>query len=442
MPETEQLNPIEEAPEEQTKPSEDVGSEIIDADPYEKDSHRWTPKKAQIAGALANVLKGNTDKEKLEELEINFNETLKYVFEVINSRIESAYDNFKHQLKYFPIPESDKEAIEHPEKLSIKMTPLLDSIKNLVARFLVQYYGVDYINNLSKKEFVDFEIDDLGNTRFIFFDEQIRTVLFEGFEKYLNVYRHDIPFYDKLYKEFDDLRQDNRNPLEVYLGRDGIYAFQGRRAQDVARRRALGLAGRRQAIDRGDIIEIHPKYIVYPRHFRDNLTPITKKNFLSQEGIKTDFDPIFYDTGFSGSIPEDIMRIMGFSNEEIDKRIFLLSASDPKRRLRNIDENVRDYIVNSIEHNSKLEESAEGLVSDSKTGKIRPIAKPTDPQEQFYYMMIEQAIRRHYYLKERLGDNYIDLLPNNSKNIPTEPEYEPVAEGEEEEGEFLEDWGE
>jgi len=86
----------------------------------------------------------------------------------------------------------------------------------------------------------------------------------------------------------------------------------------------------------------------------------------------------------------------------IESRIKLLSATKENRRIRGISENARAEIVNYIENNAKTEETAEGIMIDKNTGKIRHIAKPTNPEEQFYFMMIKQAITRHYWLQEQL----------------------------------------
>ncbi len=230
----------------------------------------------------------------------------------------------------------------------------------------------------------------------------IDRIVVEGFNRYAKIYEVDVPLYDKLYEEFDNLRETGRYPLEVFLGRDGIYAWIGRRAQDVARRRKLGLDGRKKLKEKGEVIEISPRYIVYHRYFRDNLNYETKRQLLEQEGISPSADPLFYDTGYTGTIPEQIMKIMDFDQEDVEKRIRLLSAPSPHRRVKGIPENAREEIIEYIEHNAKLEECAEGLIVDKQTGKIRHIARPTSPEEQFYFSMVKQAIARHYWVKEHL----------------------------------------
>jgi len=183
----------------------------------------------------------------------------------------------------------------------------------------------------------------------------------------------------------------------------------------VARRRKLGLEGRKQAKEAGEVIEIQPKYLIYPRYFRDSINYETKREFLEQEGISPDADPMFYDTGYTGTIPEQIMRVMDFENEEIERRIRLLSAPVVHRRVKGIPENARAEIIEYIEHNAKTENTAVGLIKDPETGKIRPIAEPTAPDEQFFFMMVKQAVGRHYWLKEQLHHE-----PSGNINLDSE----------------------
>ena len=164
----------------------------------------------------------------------------------------------------------------------------------------------------------------------------------------------------------------------------------------------MGWEERKRQKELDKVIEINPQYMVYPRYFRDNINYETKKEFLEQERISPEADPLFYDTGYTGTIPEQIMEVMGFDRDEIEKRIRLLSAPSANRRVKGVPENARSEIIEYIEHNVKTEESAEGLIKDEKTGKIRHIAKPTSPEEQFYFMMVKQAISRHYWLQEQL----------------------------------------
>ena len=368
-------------------------------DPYENHPWLFGGKQIRISSVLAELMTGQADNQKLKELGITGEEINTLLVES-NKKVETAYQNFLEQVRSNPnIKEEDKQSLLNPELGLVRMTPLLENVRAFIARYFVQSVDGD-VTRLS-------EIGSLSN--------DLDRIITEGFERYIKIHEVDVPLYDKLYEEFDNLRETGRYPLEVFLGRDGIYAWIGRRAQDVARRRKMGLEGRKKLKEIGEVIEIHPQYIVYPRYFRDNLNYETKRQFLEQEGISPEADPLFYDTGYTGTIPEQIMKVMDFEDEDIEKRIRLLSAPSVHRRVKGISENARSEVIEYIEHNAKLEETAEGLIADEKTGKIRHIAKPTSPEEQFYFMMVKQAVERHYWLQEKLHHE-----PSGNVNLDSE----------------------
>lgn len=370
-----------------------------ESDPFENHPWRFGGRQIRIASAISELMAGKVNSKELEKLGINNNEISSSLAEV-NEKVNTAYQNFLEQIRSnTSIKDDDKQALLNPESSSVRMTALLDNIRSFVARYFVQSVEGD-VTRLS-------EIGNLSN--------DLDRILAEGFRRYIKIHEVDVPLYDKLYEEFDTLRETGRSPLEVYLGRDGIYAYIGRHSQDVARRRKLGLGGRKKLKEMGEVVEIHPQYTVYPRYFRDNLNQETKRQFLEQEGISPDADPLFYDTGYTGTIPEQIMKVMDFSQEDIERRIRLLSAPSVHRRVKGIPENARSEIIEYIEHNAKTENTAEGLIIDEKTGKIRHIAKPTNPEEQFYCMMVKQAVARHYWLQEQLHHE-----PSGNVNLDSE----------------------
>ncbi len=398
---------------------------LRDFDQFEDHPWRFGDKQIKTALAISELMSGKPEDKELENLGINSQEIFPFLEEV--KRItEGCYEGFLKDIQLnSKINEEDKSVLLNPKSGLVKMTPLIDSIRSLVARYLVQRHegDIDKLNyelgNKNRQEEVVTDENDKdwsGNyPRGEVLLQDIQSLLHYGFEKYIKAYEVDIPLYDKLYEEFDNLRETGRNPLEVYLGRDGIYAYIGRRAQDVARRRKMGLEGRKKLREMGEVVEINPQYTVYPRYFRDNLDYKTKRAFLAQERITPDMDPLFYDTGYTGTIPEQIMKIMDFDSDDIEKRIRLLSAKTTGRRIKGIPKNARSEIVEYIEHNAKLDNTAVGLIKDPETGKIRPIAEPTSPLEQFEYMMIKQAIARHYWLKEKLHHE-----PSGNMNLDSE----------------------
>lgn len=306
----------------------------------------------------------------------------------INNILTNEHKNFLESFQNNPaVPEEDRMALTDQSQSKVKMNNLLPNVRNFVGRYLAQ------LANGDPEKLSEIIVSQ---------KDSVERIVQEGYRRYLKIYEVDIPLYDKLYEEFDHWRESGRYPMEVYLGRDGIYAYIGRRAQDATRRSKVGREKREQLRAEGEVVEINPKYLVYPRYFRDNINYDTKRAFLEQEQISPDMDPLFYDTGYTGTIPEQIMRVMGFVQADIEERIRLLSAPSAKRRVKGIPENARSEIIEYIEKNAKTENTAVGLLQDEKTGEIRHVASPTDPEEQFYFMMIKQAISRHYMVQERL----------------------------------------
>ncbi len=386
---------------------------FIGYDPYETHQYRFGVHQMQISSEIVEFMMGREKSMgKLRKLGFETKELPNLLAEV-SQKIDIEYKDFLEQVRKNPqISDEDKVALLNPEKLAVRMVPLINTVRYLVARYIAQ---LDYKYSLGDNEWLNTKAEDSQESYKQIFLSNLETTIKEGFTKFITIHEVDVPLYDKLYEEFDTLRETGRYPLEVYLGRDGIYAYVGRRAQDVARRRKLGMEGRKKLKEVGEVIEIHPRYIVYPRYFRDNIDYQTKRQFLEQEGISPSADPLFYDTGYTGTIPEQIMRVMDFGDEDIEQRIRLLSASNANRRIKGIAENARSEIIEYIEHNAKTEESAEGLIIDEKTGKIRHIAKPTSPEEQFYFMMVKQAISRHYWLQEQLHHE-----PSGNVNLDSE----------------------
>ena len=215
----------------------------------------------------------------------------------------------------------------------------------------------------------------------------------EAFNQVLKV---DTKYYDRLFAEWDAKRIGEREFQEVFLGRDGVYAYVARRAQLYARRRRLGMSSHAAG---GSLMEF-PTYLVYPRGFRDELDDVVKDEYLHPR-IQNPDAAYYYDTGFTGTIPEDIMRVLGVSESDRDSRIRLLSASDRPRTVLGLkgDKPEIDQIVNTIEYHVKDEESAEGLYR-TEDGRLEPYSRPTNPDERLAFRMTQLALSRHYYTRE------------------------------------------
>ena len=210
------------------------------------------------------------------------------------------------------------------------------------------------------------------------------------------VLKVDTKYYDRLFAEWDAKRIGEREFQEVFLGRDGVYAYVARRAQLYARRRRLGMSSHAAG---GSLMEFST-YLVYPRGFRDELDDVVKDEYLHPR-IQNPDAAYYYDTGFTGTIPEDIMRVLGVSESDRDSRIRLLSASDRPRTVLGLkgDKPERDQIVNTIEYHVKDEESAEGLYR-TEDGRLEPYSRPTNPDERLAFRMTQLALSRHYYTRE------------------------------------------
>ena len=219
------------------------------------------------------------------------------------------------------------------------------------------------------------------------------------------VLRVDTKYYDKLFAEWDAKRIGEKEFEEVFLGRDGVYAYVARRAQLYARRRRLGMSSHAAG---GSLMEF-PTYLVYPRGFRDELDDVVKDEYLHPR-IQNPDAAHYYDTGFTGTIPEDIMRVLGVSESDRDNRIRLLSASDRPRTVLGLkgDKPERDQIVNTIEYHVKDEESAEGLYR-TEDGRLEPYSRPTEPDERLAFRMTQLALSRHYYTRELKSTEPVNL---------------------------------
>ena len=235
-----------------------------ESDPFANHPWRFGGRQIRIASAISEMMAGKTNVQGLKELGISSKEVSPLLAEA-NEKVNTTYQNFLEQIRSnTAIKDEDKQALLNPKSSSVKMTSLLDNVRSFVARYFVQSVEGDVT-----------KLSEIGNL-----SGELDRILAEGFRRYIKIHEVDVPLYDKLYEEFDTLRETGRSPLEVYLGRDGIYAYIGRHAQDVARRRKLGLEGRKKLKEMGEVVEIHPQYTVYPRYFRDNINQETKRQFL------------------------------------------------------------------------------------------------------------------------------------------------------------------
>lgn len=199
------------------------------------------------------------------------------------------------------------------------------------------------------------------------------------------LYLNHIPLYDLAFAEWDKMREDGRSMLEVYIGRDSVYAYAARRALNIAR-------GRKP--------EEGISYLVFPRIFNAGLSKEEKTTYLKDCGINHEQDPVIFDLCYNGTVPEAILKALDFSEEEVDKRIFLLSAKKPERQFKTIP-NTWKEIAADLQYTPKMEERAMGISHDPQNGKVTYIAKATTPKHQFLYLVLEFILTAHYLQKDR-----------------------------------------
>lgn len=227
-------------------------------------------------------------------------------------------------------------------------------------------------------------------------EDKLPEALEKAAREFVQVLEADTFYYDKLFAEWDAKRIGEREFQEVFLGRDGVYAFVGRQAQIWARRRKLGMGNGEEG---GSLLGF-PTYLVYPQWFIRDLDDEAKKEYLGRRIPDPDVAH-YFDTGFTGTIPEDIMSVLGVSESEQDRRIRLISASDQPRTVLGLKGTrpQRDRVVDVIEDRPKDERSAKGLYR-TKGDRLEPYSLPSRPDERLAFRMIQLALHRHYYTRE------------------------------------------
>jgi len=311
---------------------------------------------------------------------------------------------------YLPSETSEAERLMFTEPYTSveKLKPLGRQIEYFIARTLFEEArdnGKDPLQYFIRKADEEHRLYEQGSNSSYYVDStndlrvDIRNEIREAYER-------DIPLYEKVYEAFDELRESSdEKPLEVYLGRDGVYAYHGRRAQAVVRKILENPRERAKLKESGELDELAPRYayFVFNRPM-DNASYASiasqelMKEYIDQAGIAHEENPHFFDTGFVGSIPEAIMRLMGFPSSEVDARIHLLSARNDSRRVHTLVDNSHE--IGAIESNQKDELSADGVTIDRATGEIEHVANPTSPATQLHYLVFREIIFRHFWLKE------------------------------------------
>ncbi len=377
-------------------------------------------------GTHERILKYQTDHQ-LSEYDIAHMTEVANALSLFGERIgEELYEDLPPEAKL-----TDGQMYKRPRESYEGLKPFARQVEYYVLRYLHEYAQV------TSMDFHKVLVDAIYNQAMQramgrpTIDEIGQSIISETFE----MYRRDIPIYEYVYEGFDQMREDGDKPLEVYLGRDGVYAFHGRRGQVAARKSLLDPQIRAELKATGELEEMHPKYtyFVFNRPMAQARTPYIGEDpirananervlerYIHQE-FRPDDNPHFYDTGYTGSIPIAIMQIMGFDPAEIDKRIHLLSTNLPARRVRTIPEDKLVDIrvaTDLIEDNQKDEHSAKGVTHEGHM--LRHVARPTSVSEQLHFIVARDAIMRHFWIAERKKARRRPDLQTIAENPPEE----------------------
>ena len=227
----------------------------------------------------------------------------------------------------------------------------------------------------------------------------LKEVIKHTFELIDYLYMDDIRIYTEIFEQFDEMIKNKRVPLEVYLGRDGIYSFIGRRAQQAVR-----------TSEKTSEPLNKPKYLVFPRPYTHKIDLNILNEYLNRNDVNIGNDLIFIDTGFAGTIPEFIFTILGTDvlgkdSEYVRERIRLIKsiAKRPYQINFSSSDNLLS-IAQGIEDSPKETKTSQMLrreISDDQVDRLIPHEAPTNNEEQFKFKILKQILVRHFYIMER-----------------------------------------
>lgn len=261
------------------------------------------------------------------------------------------------------------------------MKPFFNHAKYLASRFIIQ--GTRQLT----EEYGSRSTDEL---RFcaIGLAERIFTTL----EPTINsLFEDELPAYTKVLAYFDYLSLQNKNHTEVFLGRDGIGAYFAR----------IGMLAARGDISTDRAGAVNPVYMVYNREIAKSHQTKDKQRYINQHiPPSTNYDSLhFFDTGSRGSIPSEIIDILGagISRREKHKKIHMLNSTLGKRR--RAPWLPKNMCVQRIENLPKTERTTPGLTEQD--GVMKYIRIPSSPEEQFQALIYRSVIMRHFWIEER-----------------------------------------
>lgn len=166
---------------------------------------------------------------------------------------------------------------------------------------------------------------------------------------------------------------------EVYLGRDGIYAYQARLEQLRVLREGLSAAERQARREReNDVRFVTASRLAFWS---------SEHNSLLGDGSKP---PVFVDTGFAGTIPERIMAQRG----EISSRArFFGSVAKPKDKVRLFSTSVPEYGFSTLRSRQEIL-AVEYDAKAVRSSRVVNGGQPTSALEQLVFRQVVDAVRR------------------------------------------------
>jgi hypothetical protein len=206
-----------------------------------------------------------------------------------------------------------------------------------------------------------------------------------------NLFVKDFKAYDTTFDSFDDSQRRDPSQVEIYLGRDGIHAYHGRLGELAARG---DVAVEIQELDLPST-PTRTLYLVYSR----NLTKFheeAKRLYLAQQ-IPEGINPQFFDTGYNGSIPIDIIATLGMDTRNASDHINMLNSFIQERRVKGLEANIQ---IDDIECSPKMEDTSVKLAV-GEDGIFRYEARVNPLREQFIAQVIRSITMRHFWAKER-----------------------------------------
>jgi hypothetical protein len=193
---------------------------------------------------------------------------------------------------------------------------------------------------------------------------------------------------------FDERFATGHHNTEVYLGRDGVYPYLARRAQLWVRRQ--------RGIQVPRVV-----YLVFNSEHRSLLPKDVAVEYLAQFGLTADTikDCVFYDTGYSGSIPVKILTLLGVDSVLHNDHIRLTCYVSDPNHVRNIplvetrkflknygtEKKLRTQLCHLLEDMAKTEKTANrSSPAYRKTGVPRAEAV-VEVHQNFYHCILLSA---------------------------------------------------